>query len=903
MAKKSKSRNKRKSRRSAAENNPETQAAFQLGFNEGATRNDEYNSLRQRKTSALALRSREHSHAEMQSGVASLGRAPLTDRNLQTFLEQHNTTGLGKKSPIVLNMDGYAREPPQFRNAFAGDYLEETQSVRSNDLNGLLLQFGQLNPSLDHLSDSTSLDDVCFPDYYDGLRDHNVEVAHAWPDLSVLKDFILEEIEDMKEESEEHGSGVNFHFPIARKVSSSKASYSNALPSTVPASSQRYNADILPTTEESPLLNLIHVNEATLLRLAGLSMKLRIKPAQPWEKLPDPTIPATTPRLNSARKPDEDFRFTYFRENIDGTIHSPTLSGLVSDSQTLIVNEDQVMSKLQALFTVPPQSLPVSGGHLADTQASAVLSVAGGTHTRNGSSAAVHSRTMSLKADSPHPLTSSEHQLPTRVNSAQGDRSKTPFWLDVVDPSEEEMKVISKTFGLHPLTTEDIFLGETREKVELFRQYYFICFTSFDIVYERMKQRAMEFEKKNSKMLEYNSDEYAGSQKRTGIWRQIKRLFNEKSHNSRLTQLSHDSTSMSRNKKVRTGELSPLNMYMIVFEQGILTFHFKPTPHPVNVRRRARLLKDHLTVSTDWICYALIDDITDAFAPMIDSIEQEVYHIEDEIMKMHSGNLSDSDDDDDLESEMDQFEHKKSRQNTDVFYRRQRSKSVVEALPNTQFLRSRAKRGSGAEFVSLGSARNTRSRSSISTRSRSTQSKIVTWKRKGDMLRRIGECRKRVMSVVRLLGSKADVVRGFSKRFGESDALQVPVLMQRQENNRSALRQEIQMYLSDIQDHIVTMVQSLNHYEKLLARSHSNYLAQINIDMTKVNNDTNDILGKVTILGTIVLPINVVTGLWGMNCIVPGQDHEGLVWFYGILVGITMFSVISYIYARKVTGL
>ncbi|SGZ46623.1 CIC11C00000004581 [Sungouiella intermedia] len=253
-------------------------------------------------------------------------------------------------------------------------------------------------------------------------------------------------------------------------------------------------------------------------------------------------------------------------------------------------------------------------------------------------------------------------------------------------------------------------------------------------------------------------------------------------------------------------------MYMIIFKHGVLTFHFSATPHPINVRRRARMLKDHLTVSTDWICYALIDDITDSFAPMIDSIEAEVYLIEDEIMKMHS----------------------------------------------------------------------------------------VAWKRKGDMLRRIGECRKRVMSVMRLLGSKADVIKGFSKRFNENETISHD---SPSHNTRLALRQEILMYLGDIQDHIVTMVQSLNHYEKLLARSHSNYLAQINIDMTKVNNDMNDVLGKITILGTIVLPINVVTGLWGMNCIVPGQDHEGLVWFYGILLGIFMFSFISYIYAKKVTGL
>ena len=35
-------------------------------------------------------------------------------------------------------------------------------------------------------------------------------------------------------------------------------------------------------------------------------------------------------------------------------------------------------------------------------------------------------------------------------------------------------------FGIHPLTTEDILLEETREKIELFRNYYLVCFRSFD---------------------------------------------------------------------------------------------------------------------------------------------------------------------------------------------------------------------------------------------------------------------------------------------------------------------------------------------------------------------------------------------------------------------------------------
>lgn len=156
------------------------------------------------------------------------------------------------------------------------------------------------------------------------------------------------------------------------------------------------------------------------------------------------------------------------------------------------------------------------------------------------------------------------------------------------------------------------------------------------------------------------------------------------------------------------------------------------------------------------------------------------------------------------------------------------------------------------------------------------------------MLRRIGECRKRVMSILRLLGSKADVIKGFSKRCNERWDV--------------APRSEIGMYLGDIQDHIITMVSSLNHYEKLLSRSHSNYLAQINIDMTKVNNDMNDVLGKITILGTVVLPMNVITGLWGMNVIVPGQFNESLNWFMSIFAFMLVLAYTAYVYTKRRFG-
>ncbi|EDN10939.1 predicted protein [Histoplasma mississippiense (nom. inval.)] len=158
-----------------------------------------------------------------------------------------------------------------------------------------------------------------------------------------------------------------------------------------------------------------------------------------------------------------------------------------------------------------------------------------------------------------------------------------------------------------------------------------------------------------------------------------------------------------------------------------------------------------------------------------------------------------------------------------------------------------------------------------------------------DMLRRVGECRKKVMSLYRLLGNKADVIKGFAKRCNEQWEV--------------APKSEIGLYLGDIQDHIVTMTSNLNHYETLLSRAHSNYLAQINIRMNERQEKTADVLGKLTVLGTIVLPMNIICGMWGMNVKVPGQDIDNLYWFWSITAGLVVFAVACFYIAKRVYGI
>ena len=86
----------------------------------------------------------------------------------------------------------------------------------------------------------------------------------------------------------------------------------------------------------------------------------------------------------------------------------------------------------------------------------------------------------------------------------------------------------------------------------------------------------------------------------------------------------------------------------------------------------------------------------------------------------------------------------------------------------------------------------------------------------------------------------------------------------------------------------------------LLSRAHSNYLAQISIRMTSKAESTNDVLNKLTVLGTIVLPMNIITGMWGMNVLVPGQNsQDSLVWFWGITAGLALFGCFFFVLAKK----
>ena len=306
------------------------------------------------------------------------------------------------------------------------------------------------------------------------------------------------------------------------------------------------------------------------------------------------------------------------------------------------------------------------------------------------------------------------------------------WWLDILNPTKDEVEAIGKAFKVHRLTREDIEMQEAREKVELFSQYYFVCFRSFN-----MNKGSEDF-------------------------------------------------------------LDPIHVYIVVCGDGVLSFSYTRNPHANNVRRRIAKLGDFVSLGPDYICYAMIDDIVDSFAPIIRNAEHESEQIEDAVFIAREDDLS-------------------------------------------------------------------------------------------ALLRQIGNCRKLVLNMMRLLGGKADVIKGFAKRCNEQYEM--------------TPRGDIGLYLGDIQDHVVTMMSNLGHVEKMLSRSHANYLAQLNVDNILKGNSTNKALAKITVVATILVPLNLVTGLFGMNVAVPGKDVGNLHWFFGIIGCIAAFVIVGLCVARRLRAI
>ncbi|GAA6032963.1 hypothetical protein JCM8097_000070 [Rhodosporidiobolus ruineniae] len=339
--------------------------------------------------------------------------------------------------------------------------------------------------------------------------------------------------------------------------------------------------------------------------------------------------------------------------------------------------------------------------------------------------------------------------------------SRTGWWLDVTLPSVDDMRDLRKIVPLHPLTIEDILHQETREKVESFTTlgYYFVVF------------RAL-----------------GESRSKSGF-------VAEKVH--------------------------AVNLYLVVFRDGVLSFHFDPLDqHLTRVRGRLNKLGNSRTFSSDWIAYSLMDSVVDAFFPLVTHIEREATKVDAQL--------------------------------SDPF-------STIASRVSRPFALAHRFAAGLATFFSAQLVKTNLAASTLSgDLIGSTRSSRISY------LRRLTSLRQLVAGSTRLLAPKVDVVRNLRKRAVDGS----PVF-------RSSSEHEFVFHLEDLLDHIVAMQQTLQFFDAILAHDHPAYIGLLRLSLKLTKTEIDQGIVRLTAVAVVFLPLQLFTTFMGINVRLPYDDDHG----------------------------
>ena len=87
---------------------------------------------------------------------------------------------------------------------------------------------------------------------------------------------------------------------------------------------------------------------------------------------------------------------------------------------------------------------------------------------------------------------------------------------------------------------------------------------------------------------------------------------------------------------------------------------------------------------------------------------------------------------------------------------------------------------------------------------------------------------------------------------------------------------------------------------EMLSNTSNTHLALISIEIATTDHKMNESVKCFGAVATIILPMTVITGLWGMNVSVPGQEDASFAaWFYGIVATFIFWGIVATVVFRK----
>ncbi len=111
----------------------------------------------------------------------------------------------------------------------------------------------------------------------------------------------------------------------------------------------------------------------------------------------------------------------------------------------------------------------------------------------------------------------------------------------------------------------------------------------------------------------------------------------------------------------------------------------------------------------------------------------------------------------------------------------------------------------------------------------------------------------------------------------------IPVIGSLERKNRPYLNEDTEDYFGDIADHLSKIWDTLEDYKEVIEG-----LSDTITSLT--NNRINDIIKVLTIISVILLPLTLITGIYGMNINLPAEDHP---FAFEIVVGCMILVALS----------
>lgn len=451
-----------------------------------------------------------------------------------------------------------------------------------------------------------------------------------------------------------------------------------------------------------------------------------------------------------------------------------------------------------------------------------------------------------------------------------------PLWLDIRCPTYKVMQQLSLQFPLHPLTVEDILKQEQREKVEHFERlgYYFVVVRALDEHYFRFTRR------------EEASPVNTGHPSPSSLEHQAPKTDKPEKHAPDLLLQTEGRMQIEMIKSEDAKEgleglgAGSLSMYMVVFDHGVITFHFEDmSTHLTRARDRLTNTATPIPHNADWIVHSLYDSIVDSFSPYVSFLQNEVDYVDS---LPHGSGLKPFAPQEHAPKPVRQL-FKRSSTKQSAKARKAAENMAFESLTHLP--------KANADYIHYLRRRAERIQS-FSTYDAIQQSLFVLH------LTRVREV---VMGLNRLLLPKSDVIRGLRKRIMEL--------------HRDASEETfIVMYFDDITDHIASMLIQLQDREAGLNSTHSSFLTRASVSEQKFNLQKVKFLVNVTVFITVVFCIQLLCSAFGMNILVPSDNssanddpdsideyrvHPYLYGFGGVIAGIVVIPIIVYLYSMS----